>query len=187
LRPCFSSGIGCKMHSRTNCSRSSSINHFARSKLDPASVAAASCSCKRWRRLAGKERLWEALCHRDWDLTHPRDANLQPATYRWADLRLIAQYPAHLQAYDLVFKQSSAFSAASQTSVLGRRDSYISWQRHYGRYGKLAVRMRVAWWVVEAWTAQNLPAVRATLRWVYNLQPACHHTAKGASCSGQWC
>lgn len=44
------------------------------------------------------------------------------------------------------------------------RDSYISWQRRYGRYGRLAVRTRVAWWVLEAWTAQHLPAVRATLR-----------------------
>lgn len=56
------------------------------------------------------------------------------------------------------------------------RDSYISWQRRYGRYGKLAVRTRVAWWVLEAWTAQHLPAVRATLRSVHCEGSPCCHT-----------
>lgn len=52
------------------------------SKLDGIDIGAASCVCKRWHRLADEERLWEAMCRRDWGLFQPRDANLQPASYR---------------------------------------------------------------------------------------------------------
>ncbi len=44
------------------------------------------------------------------------------------------------------------------------RDCYISWQHHYVRYGRLAVRARIAWWVIELWSEQHIPAIRATLR-----------------------
>jgi hypothetical protein len=93
------------------------VSDFARSKLDTASIAAASCSCKRWRRLAGKERLWEALCHRDLDLTHPRDADLQPATYRWSHCSAFMKLQVaslHLCAPDLHILRLSAGSCGVQ-------------------------------------------------------------------------
>ena len=45
-----------------------------------------------------------------------------------------------------------------------RRDSFVSWDAHYRGYGRLAVRARMAWWVIKNWVANHHQGILATLR-----------------------
>ena len=45
-----------------------------------------------------------------------------------------------------------------------RRECFVSWDARFRGYGRLAVRARIAWWVLEAWAARNHEGVLRTLR-----------------------
>ncbi len=42
----------------------------------------AAAVCRRWAAAVGSEKHWEAQCVRTWGLTQPRDADLEPASFR---------------------------------------------------------------------------------------------------------
>jgi len=44
------------------------------------------------------------------------------------------------------------------------RDSFVSWDARYRGYGRLAVRARIAWWVLESWASNHHHGILSTLR-----------------------
>lgn len=142
------------------------------SLLPGKAVGAAACASRSWRQQLKDEVLWKELCRQEWGL----DVALWPNGGIHNSFRQVCSmfFPPciHSCPYMTGFRGTVCVCGIPLvrkcTAILAHgtycRETYLEWQRHFPRYGRLAPRACRVCTTLYSWYQRHLPEVAASFR-----------------------